>query len=394
MLIPPGRDALVRDLMLLREKGLSKLSDLDLPALNEAAAILASDPALDGTALKESIVRRAAFQLGGGKVGDAVATLFGLTPETAILTAGVRRRWAADKLGISFRTLTRSREHEILDQLTQQILRHCTEQTLRDSRVRMQTRKPAESGLALHWIEMFQAYYRLWTPIYALGSDLTAYRSTLLETPRPYDRRFGERGHDDDGYSQEEQAEGYATFALFHYAHHLWELRRFMNRYGGMWMLSNPQAEYDAPDAIHRISWHVNPFNERDESLLRTTIDETPNQELHGFIARLAATKLGQATHQEWQDWVATCGCTWNGATEYAPHYFRSPASHEGISADCQMHQVIAACGDYCKTIDDDWNATADWYHLPDNVRRGVDDERRYREWRATEPGARYSAPD
>jgi hypothetical protein len=368
--------------MLIREKGISKLADLDLPALNEAAAILAGDPALDEVALKESILRRAAFQLGGGKVGDAVATLFGLTPETAILTAGVRRRWTAEKLGISFRTLTRSREHEILDQLTQQILRHCTEQSLRDSRDRMQTRTPAESGLALHWVEMFQAYYRLWSPIYALGSDLTAYRSTLLETPRPYDRRFGERGPDDDGYSQEEQAEGYATFALFHYAHHLWELRRFMNRYGGMWMLSNPQAEYDAPDAIHRISWHVSPYNERDYSLLRTTLDETPYQELHGFITRLASTELGRVTHEEWQEWVATCECNWDDSSTPDQRYFRSSSTDSGIRSTCQVHQVISACGDYCKTIDDDWNLIADWYRLPDQLRRGKDDEQRYKEWR------------
>ena len=40
----------------------------------------------------------------------------------------------------------------------------------------------------------------------------------MTEDGRPYDRRFGAEGSDDDGYSQEEQGEGYALQALYHYA--------------------------------------------------------------------------------------------------------------------------------------------------------------------------------
>ena len=59
-------------------------------------------------------------------------------------------------------------------------------------------------------------------------------------------------------------------------------------------MLSEPDIETAVSDAVYRISWHVNPFNERDQSFLRTVIDETPNQELHGFLERLASTELGK----------------------------------------------------------------------------------------------------
>jgi hypothetical protein len=382
MLIPPRRDDLIADLRLLREKGLPALTRLDLPALGQAARILINHPELDDAALIETVVRRGAMQLGGGTYGVALGQLLGLGPDQRVLTAGVRRTNAANALNVSLRTLTRRHEALMLEQLAAQILRLCTEQRLTEARGQLEPRSPAESALSLHWIEMFQAYYRLYTPISVLGGDLTAYRSTLIEDGRPYDRRYGTEGTEDIGYSQEDQAEGYATYALYHYTLFEWELRRFINRYGGMWMLSDPQAEQDAPDAIHRIRWHVNPFNERDQSFLRNTLDETPNQELHAFLSKLAGTELGRITHQEWQEWVATCECVWAEGADTGADRFPTSRNQPGISERCQVHRVIEACSDYMRTIDEDWNRTADWYRIPEDLRRDESDEQRYGEWR------------
>lgn len=391
---PPSRDELVVDLKLLREKGLLELPKLKLTALQRAARILSNDPAIDDAALIETVLRRSVSQLGGGKHGLAIGNLFGLNPDSRTLTAGVRRAQAAEALGVSLKTLLRKHEGPMLEQVAAQILTLCTEQRLLDAREQLEPTPPVESGLALHWIEMFQAYFRLWTPIYALAADLTAYRATHLEEPRPYDRRFGTTGGEDKGYSQEEQAERYATFALYHYTRFEWELQRFINRYGGMWMLSNPQAELDAPDALARISWHVNPFNERDQSFLRTILDETPNQELHGFLSRLESSEIGGKTHQEWQDWAATCACTWKPGADTQGEYFPTTLTEKGISQDCQVHQAIEACGSYCKLIDEDWRRTADWYHFPKELSYDRTAEQRYAEWRSTPSGAAYRSPE
>ena len=388
----PARDALVTDLKLLREKGFLEIDALRLPALAGAAA-LAGAPTGDEGAAVETLVRRVVARLSGGRYGDALVELFGLDANTRALTAGVRRINAAAALGCSEKTFRSKHEGSMLNDLARSILVLCAEQRLRDGREQLVAKHPAESQIAVQWIERFEAYYRIWTPVYGIANDLTACRSSLTEKPRPYDRRFGSQGPDDPGYSQEEQAEGYARFALYHYAKFLWELRRFNADNGGLWLLSSADVEIAVRDAIYRIGWHVQPFNERDDSYLRTLIDEAPHQEMHPFLAALASSDLGQGIHREWQDWVATCDCEWTHA-ESETGYFPTSTTVKGISADCQMHQVIENCARYCGLVDEDWTKIADWYQLDVEVRDGVSAEKLYSEWRATEKGAAYIAPE
>lgn len=390
----PTTDTLVDDLKLLREKGLLRVAELELSALLSAARIVTANEVIAAHAVIETVLRRAITRLGGGQYGEAASVLLGLDQEGRTLTAGVRRVRASEALGCSLKTFLRKHEKPMLAQIATQILVLCTEQQMRDTRQQLEGRHPADSGIALHWVEMFQAYHRLWSPIYGLGSDLTAYRATLLEEPKPYDRRYGTDDPEDPGYSQDEQGEGYARFALYHYAYFEWELRRFRTRYGGLWMLSDADVEQAVSDAVYRISWHVNPFNERDQSFLRTAIDETPNQELHGFLDRLAAAEIGRITHGEWQDWAATCACTWTPGTTPADDYFPTHRNQLGISETCQVHQVVEACGLYCGLINQDWLRIADWYHLGDEVKSGVSAERLYTDWRSTPSGSTYRAPE
>ena len=391
----PAQDQLVADLKLLREKGLPEIGELDLPALASAARIvLAPDESPDDLApLIEVLVRRSVGRLGGGKFGDAAQTLFGLDGDTRTTTGGVRRDLAAKRLGVGVRTFRRTHEGPMLEQIAQQIGVLCAEQRQREGRGEMAAEHPVVSGMAVHWIDRFEAYYRIWSPITGIANDLTAYRSSLLEEPRPYDRRFGAGGPEDPGYSQEEQAEGYARFALYHYAAFEWELRRFGALHGGLWLLSEPDVESEVSDAVYRISWHVNPYNERDQSYLRTLIDETPGQEMHGFLQRLASTGLGRTTHQEWQEWCASCECVWSlGALAGELPVARNT---QGVSEGCQVHQVIAACVDYCRLIDTDWRKIADWYHLAgDEVSRGKTAEELYAAWREPPGGAASRSND
>jgi hypothetical protein len=185
-----------------------------------------------------------------------------------------------------------------------------------------------------------------------VANDLTAYRTTLLESDRPWDRRFGSTGLTDMGYSQDEQAEGYGLFALYHYARFEWELRQFVTRFGGQWLLSDADAEEAVADAVHRISMH-SPYNERDQSLLRMLVADAPGQELHAFIAGLFSSELGRATHREWQEWVDGCNC--------ADAFAGAPT--------CSVHEVVRACTEYMRRIDGDWQTLADWYRLPSEER-------------------------
>jgi hypothetical protein len=66
-----------------------------------------------------------------------------------------------------------------------------------------------------------------------------------------------------------------------------------------------------------------------------------------------------------------------------ADDYFPTSENQEDISAECAVHQVIAACGRYCELVDHDWAKIADWYQLDEQIRKGVAPEKLYGEWRA-----------
>jgi hypothetical protein len=393
--VAPSREELLAELKTVREKGLPELDELDLPALVAAASVvIPADGQRDDAAAVETLLRRAVSRLSGGKFGDALVQLFGLDGHTRTLTGGVRRANAAEKLGISERTFRRKHEEPMLREVARMILVLCNERRLHDGRDRLSARHPVESDIAIQWIELFRAYYRIWSPISGLANDLNAYRSTLLEEARPYDRRFGTRGPDDRGYSQEEQAEGYARFALYHYAHFEWQLRRFQAEHGGLWLLSDADTELAVRDAVYRIGWHVQPFNERDESFLRTLIDEAPNQELHPFLTRLADVELGQNLHRQWQEWVATCDCAWLPDEVPDSELFATSSNVPGISSECQVHQVVGSCALYCRLVDEDWLKIADWYQLDAPAHKSVTAERLYTDWRVTPRGAAYEPPE
>ena len=378
---PPSREVLEKELGQLREKGLPKLKTLNLPALTATAQAVTGDDGLDSGVTIEQLLRQAVERLGGGPYGEAAACLFGLEGGTRGLGPRERREQAADALGMSAETFRTRHQKGVVGDLAGQMLALLNERQLRDVHGQLERRHPAESRLAVEWVSRFEAYYRLWTNVTGLAGDLSAYRSTLFEPGRPYDRAPGTDGDDDPGYSQEAQAEGYAQDALFHYTSFEWGLKQFVTRYGGLWLFSSAEAEAAAAAAVYRISWHVSAYNERDQSLLRSVLSDTRSQELHDFLRNLARNPIGQETYREWLVWLGECGCTWRPA-DTEQEYFPTWRHHEGIEESCQVHKVIAACGDYCDLIDREWLRIADWYHLDQSATRGVSGEKLYRGWR------------
>lgn len=375
------------DLAKLREKGLPRLRLLDLTSLLGVARTIIPEDELDDPIVIEQALRRGVARLGGGSYGEVAALLFGLVGAARGLGPRERREAASDALSCSSAETFRTRHQKsMVSDLADQLLNLCAEMRLRNARTEMERGYPGESRLAVQWVERFEAYYRIWTQAYALGADLTACRSTLLEPDRPYDEApdTSDSGH--LTYTQEDQAGGYARFALYHFAGFEWELRQFMARFGGLWLLSTPEAELTAQEAVYRVSWHVTPFNERDHSWLRTALNDTRGQELHGFLQFVDSSTIGQITCSDWLTWVESCECSWDLATAPTSDYFPVAPQYEGISTGCQLHSVVAACSHYCRLIDGEWLRIADWYHLPPGrtISLPVDSEALYALYRTT----------
>jgi hypothetical protein len=356
----PSETELVAELIRLRDEGLPRLRQLELPALTAAARTVTLDAESSDHVVVEALVRRGVSRFGGGRYGDAAVALFGLDAGTRGENSRIRREIAAEAFGRTYETFRKKQEPLLIAQLATQIQVLCSEQHSRDRRAALErAESPEASTMPAVWLERFAFYYRIWSAVSGLANDLNAYYATRSEEERPWDRRFGTEDSDDPGYSQEEQAEGYATFALYHYAHFAWLLRQFVILYGGQWLLSDAAAEQAVASAVHDI-WRHSPCNERDDSFLRTLIADTPEQEMHGFIQQLRSTELGRTTEREWIEWVDGCGCESGAAADARRGH--APTERQAESPVCGVHRQIEACTAYVRLIDADWMRLADWY--------------------------------
>lgn len=374
--------AMVRDLEILRKAGLPAARHHRLPSLQAAAAAVIADSNVSIGRKIEELLLRAISELDEGDYGDAALALFGLDPGGRALNTKDRRERAARHLDRQPDTFQRTYEADLLADVADRIVGLAEDQQLREVRAQLEWRHPAESRLAVQWVERFEAYYRIWTPAWALGAELTAYRHTLLEPGRPYDRAPGTDSPDDAGYTQEQQAEGYAAYGLYRWAWLQWHVRQFTLQHGGMWLLSSADAETKAVDLLYEVDWRVTVYNERDQSWLRNLVSQTRGQELDHFQSMLTSTATGSERLREWLSWCRACECTW-GTTKDIDGRFPTSVTEPGISQDCQLHKVVAACDGYCSLIEEEWLKIADWYHLGIRPSHGVRSEDMYREWRA-----------
>jgi hypothetical protein len=357
----PSYDDLVADLKVLREKGLIRLRTLHLPALQQAAqACGESEQEQHDPPAIESMLRRAVEQL-GGELEEACAYLFGLVPGTRSWKPKDLRERAASLYNLQPETFRKDREQLHVGQLAEQILKLCHEQRLRLERVNLERRHPADSRLAVQWLDRFEAYYRIWTPIQRLGGDLQA----AIETRRDPD--VGHAPWDTDGQvdrhwtGPEGQAQGYVRGALYAYAWFQLELQRFMVRHGGLWIFSDPETEQEVADSIYKISWYTT-FNMEDESWLRRLLAQSQFEEELSFVELLRAVPDRPNVHQDWQEFAATCRC--------------QDDAH--VQEDCRVHALLQACERYCRLVDEEWYKIADWYHPDTKPRRPISGTKLY----------------
>lgn len=256
---PPSFEALVTDLSHVRESGLGRLRHHAYPGLHAACGYcdLLTGEDQEPAAIEE-LLRQAVAGLGGGEAGDAAEYTFGLAAGTRLWSLTRRRAQAALILEISEDRFRKQHERVLVEQVAEAILARCRDRTMRATRMHLERRHPADSRLAVKWVERFEAYYRIWTPVGKLAADLEAAIDTRLEPDHdtvPWDP------DSDEPYDREDQALGYARYALHAYAWFQLELHDFMTRHGGLWLFSDQTVETEIADTVYRIGWH-NPLNQ------------------------------------------------------------------------------------------------------------------------------------
>lgn len=350
----PPHDAVVRELGKVREKSLGGLRRLSLPALHQAAtaAGLRTTDAQPEPAAIEDLIRKAVDRFDGGAYEEAAQYTFGLIGGTKFEIAAERRKQAARACAVSSETFRKSHEKVVIEQTAEAILALARDAAMRQANVAMQQRHPADSRLAVAWVERFEAYYRIWTPVYALGADLRAALLTYNDAPAdhlPWDPDSA------DPYDPVKEAQGYARSALYRYASFLLEVKRFMARHGGMWLFSDAERETEISDAIYRVGWH-NPINEENDSWLRRALATSQLEEAEPFYVRLNSSTQGEMIHEIWQKFVLDA----------------HEAEVAGDTTASQVHRTIAACDDYTGWVEDEWRRIGDWYAPGASVPRGI----------------------
>lgn len=349
----PTYEELHADLRHLAVVGVGRLRRTPVPALRRVAEALdLADPLSTEPAPVVRLLRDASDRLGGGDTQEQAEYVLGLKEGTELWTAARRQEEAAMLAGIQADSYRKKPQRELLGLLTDKILDLVYEQGLRQSRVAMeQHRHPADSRLAVQWVERFEAYYRIWTPVWALKADCEAALHTYNEKPAehlPWDSASSAK------WDPVEQAREYARDALYDYASYQLELKRFKSRHGGLWLLSDPQVETNVSDAIYRIGWQ-NSFTREEDALLRRALADSRLEENDHFAQILLATTTGQRIHDTWQALVRD-GVGRTGDDRKASHVWLT----------------MEACDDYCRLIDEDWVRIADWYRPGSRPFRGT----------------------
>jgi O-acetyl-ADP-ribose deacetylase (regulator of RNase III) len=122
----PDHAAVVKDLRLLRGKGLIRLRALDLPALRLAARLAgASGPGGDDFTGIEFLLRESVEALGGDDMGKAAEYLFGLVRGTIGRRPTYLRERAADCYGMTPETFRKEPERLLIAQVAEEILKIC-----------------------------------------------------------------------------------------------------------------------------------------------------------------------------------------------------------------------------------------------------------------------------
>lgn len=321
-------------------KTLSAMPTLTSLEIVRAKAI-SSDPE-DLAAAAIGVLRDACIQIDGMQHG-AVATLLAITPISGGTNITERRRQAAEILVISVDRVRKHHEAKLITRLADELI--IADRTFQVRRQQQnETPLASESRLHVNWLERHEAYRRIWSPVSGLHSDLlvllgylrtnrqagTTLPETSTKSPVPWSD-IADRG----------------LSLLWRRAQFSQAVDDFVADFGGLWLLSDPQQETKAAEAIYQLG-NNGPFGEADDSWLRLQLASAERGELDSFIDLIYSEQLGKDLLEAFLRWADACHCSLEEEATPKP--------------SCSVHAWLTACQQYIELIDEDWDKVADWY--------------------------------
>lgn len=256
------------------------------------------------------------------------AALLGLASGTRGLNLMERRREAADLLDVSADLFRKHLEVNRIQALSDELAAMDSTFQARLGH-KLDGPSPPESRLQIDWLKRHEAYRRIWSPVFALRADLLILLGYLRADAPEHD--VADR----------------LMNLLWRRAQFTRSLNAFVEEFGGLWLLSDPNKESRAAEAIYVIN-RLGPGGENDDSWLRLKLGEAAEGELDPFGDLVWQEDQGKEMVVLWLDWAKQCKCQLNGGAE--------PVD------DCAVHRWLAACVEFERLIDEDWDQVADWY--------------------------------
>lgn len=197
-----------------------------------------------------------------------------------------------------------------------------------------------DTRLGVDWLAQHRSYRRIWTPVAGMKADLDVLLGQLSEL-----HQQGIEVGSEPEHLQQAIADRLCSLTWF-YARFQLQIDRFIEEQGGLWLMSDPDAEVAVASAAYRLEYHT-PFGEADNSWLRVQLQESAYEELDPFVNRLvAADETRNELMAAWIDW----------AREHVA------ALDEEAAAGTECGRWEQAADEFLRLIDEDWLKVADWY--------------------------------
>jgi hypothetical protein len=259
-------------------------------------------------------------------LGEEAAAAMGTAPHTIGLPKSRRREAAAAARGNTSPSSGRYWKDTFEIPLLQRIGEAFFRLEHRASRQVMAHGAPGVDVMALEWLRRHEYYYGIWTPVYALGADLTRLTRDRWQ-----------------GYAKSLIEPLYRS-SLYFYSWYLIEIDRFVRDRSGLWILADAGAEQEVAETLSALE-QATGFHEEDDSWLRVALRSSPDAELMPFLEALGRQTQGQRVFERWRSLIDSCAC-----------------SPTGLSGDCGVHRIATLCRRYNELIDADWYAVVGWY--------------------------------
>jgi hypothetical protein len=322
------RHATLLDLASVRRRSAGDQKTQRLAALRQLIKDAAGN--IDDNVTDEINLRRAVTKP-DKKPGPALLAQFGLRPGTRRMTMAQKKEVAAAAYGRSVKTLSRDLP-TLISILAAEIEMIEDTEERREARDRIERDEPVRPSLAVDWMDRMQAYYRIWSSVAGIQGDLII--ALKMRRDSVEEATYIDRLH----------------IALWHWVEFSLKLDRFMEEYGGVWLLTDDEDEERVATAISHI-WRHPPFNDRMHSQLRK-VGRDAKGEYDDFLLIIETNPLVQDLAERWRKWFEGCSC-----------------ELDKPDTDCEVHELLDDCQVYIDLIDRDFDRLVPWYRRKSRVR-------------------------